>query len=253
MNELAPQRHRTLSRVIIWVVIVSFSLAALAGIAVLLGAEMNDTSAKVLATTVIVGGYALAALSGLGLLGRRIAWFGFITIGVAVAGLVYTLWLLWADIFDKAWQLGWNHVWEWLGTVITVTVFCSAAARLLMLVDRKHNIVRVGMTIALTLLTFSALIVVNLIWQFTDSTSERFRLYGIVWILTALAVIVTPILGVVLRPKPLSAEPPADAQPPPILSQASIDRLLCESLSRGLAPDELVTQLLDGVGEPDRA
>lgn len=238
MSELATARHKGLARATIWIVIVSFSIAALAGIAVLLGAEMNEPSAKVLVTTVIVGGYGLAALSGLGLLGRRLAWFGLVTIGAAVVGMAYTLWFVWSDGFDRG-----ANVWEWLGTLITVAVFCSAAARLLMLVDRKHNTVRVGMTIALVLLTLSALIVINIIWDFTNTSEQNFRLYGVVWILTALAVIVTPILGVVLKPK--VTEPDVSPQVPVILSGTAVSRIVNEAARRGMTPDALVEELLD--------
>lgn len=238
MNAVTLQRHRTLTRVIVWLVIISFSVATLAGIAVLLGAEMNETSAKVLLTTVIVGGYGLAALSGLGLLGHRLAWFGLVTIAVAVIGLLYTLIFVWGDGFDNG-----AKTWEWLGTLITLAVFFSAAARLLLLVDREHNIVRVGMSIALVFLTLSAAIVINLIWEFVESTDQSFRLYGVIWILTALAVVVTPILGVVLKPK----EPQTDASPaaPVVLSASAISQLVAEAARRGVTPDELVGQLLE--------
>lgn len=249
MSEQPPVRHKRLARAIIWVVIVSFSLAAIAGIAVLLGAEMNETSAKVLLTTVIVGGFGLAALSGLGLLGRRLAWFGLVTIGVAVVGMLYTLWFVWSEAFEHSWERSW-HAWEWLGTAVTLAVFCSAAARLLTLVDRKNTIVRVGMAIALVLLAFSSLIVLNLIWDITNASEQNFRLYGIVWILTALAVIVTPILAVVLKAKPAELDaavvPPA---PPAVLSPDSVGRIVNAAVRRGVTPDALVAELLDGMGE----
>ncbi|MDN6171479.1 MAG: hypothetical protein L0J06_01640 [Yaniella sp.] len=53
---------QTLQRVFLWTIIVSFSLSALYGIAVLLGANADTIGSQVVASTLIVGSYSLAML-----------------------------------------------------------------------------------------------------------------------------------------------------------------------------------------------
>src|SRR4051812_9961931 len=87
---------RDLRKLVSALVIVSFSVAALLGIAALLGGgEFGDTQAQVLLTTVVVGMESVAVLCYLGLVGHRLVLVGLMGAASSAVATALALWLTW--------------------------------------------------------------------------------------------------------------------------------------------------------------
>ena len=163
----APERavriERTVAqrvrRIMVWVIVVSFGLAALSGIVVLLGGDLGETAARVIATTALVGAFSVAVRCCLSLVGRRLQVFGFVGAAASVLTLVLCLVMLWGDDlrFDDA-------VFRWLWTGVAATAAFSLASLLLLLADRRRAAVRIGLAITLALFAVVLALVWYLIW-----------------------------------------------------------------------------------------
>ena len=159
-----------------WIIVVSFGLAAIGGITVLLGGSLGEPAGKVLATTAIVGAFSVAVLCCASLLGRRLRAFGFAGVVISLATLAWSLVMLWgADglSFDEV-------MWKLLGTGIALTAASALASLLLLLADRRRPVVRVGLWVTLGLFAIVVAMVIYLIWA-GDVDSDVFpRALGIV-------------------------------------------------------------------------
>ena len=114
-----------------WIIVVSFGLAAIGGITVLLGGSLGEPAGKVLATTAIVGAFSVAVLCCASLLGRRLRAFGIAGVVISLATLAWSLVMLWgADglSFDEV-------MWKLLGTGIALT---AASALEVAIVEFDH-------------------------------------------------------------------------------------------------------------------
>ncbi|MGL4255825.1 MAG: hypothetical protein ACRCSL_05780 [Microbacterium sp.] len=232
--EPARPRASVLRRVIVGVIIVSFGLAALGGIVVLLGAELGEPAWKVLATTALVGAYSVAVLCCASLLGRRLQIVGFVGAAVSVVAAILSIIAVWS-------QPGWEAeaYWDTLWTLVAACVGLSFACLLLLLADRRRTAVRIGLIVTLALFAVVFALVVYPVW-IDDYVGEAYsRALGIASILAALGAIVVPVLSLLLR------DPGADRAPPQgALSPATIARLEAEAARRGVTPDELVAHLI---------
>jgi hypothetical protein len=86
-------------RVLLVVLVVSLVATGLLAIGILLFAEFDDTSGRILATTGLIGLFSLLCLPAAALLDRgRAQRLAYVTIGTAGVGLVLTLALLWGDV-----------------------------------------------------------------------------------------------------------------------------------------------------------
>lgn len=89
-------------RLFLVALVVSLTATGLIAIGILLFAEFDDTSGRILATTGLIGLFSLLSLPAGVLLDRGQArLLGYVTIGVAALGLVITLILLWGDVEDE--------------------------------------------------------------------------------------------------------------------------------------------------------
>ena len=96
----------------------SLTATALVAIAVLLFAEFDDTTLKVVATTALLSGFSLLGLPGAALLDqKRAVPLGWLTLGLAAVGLGHALVLLWTGS-ERGWEV-----------LVTVTAFAGAGAQ----------------------------------------------------------------------------------------------------------------------------
>ena len=86
----ASPQLATLRRIIVAVIVVSFSVAAIMGIIALLARDLGDVGVKVLLTTATVGLYSIAVLCCATLAGKRLSGFGIAGAAVAVLAAAYT-------------------------------------------------------------------------------------------------------------------------------------------------------------------
>lgn len=223
-------------RIIVAVIVISFSAAAISGIVVLLGAELGPTAWRVLSTTSVVGAFSVAVLCCASLVGRRLQTFGYVGAGVSVVGAVLALVALWGQ---PTWEA--EGFWDALWTAVAASVAFSFASLLLLLADRRRTAIRVGLIVTLALFAIVFVMVVAPIWTDEYGGELYSRVLGIVSILAALGAIVLPVLSLLLRERP--ADPrgePHDAT----VSPASLAMLRAEAGRRGITPDELVDHLL---------
>jgi len=222
-------------RVIVAVIVVSFSAAAISGIVVLLGAELGPTAWRVLSTTSVVGAFSVAVLCCVSLVGRRLQLFGYLGAGVSVIAAALVLVALWGEV---SWQQ--EVFWDSLWTSVAASVAFSFASLLLLLADRRRAAVRVGLVVTLALFAIVFVMVVYPLWTDEYGGELYSRVLGIVSILAALGAIVVPVLSLLLRERTGSR----DVDPEAPLSTSSLALLQAEAARRGVTPDALVDALL---------
>ena len=253
-----PELARTLRRVVVIAIIASFGIAALAGIAVLLGGMRSDAAGQVLATTSLTGVLSVAVLCGAALLGKRAQAFGWVAIAVSLVMLGRSLWLIWGD---PDWS---DHSFRLTLTMAILTAACAVASLLLLLVEHERRAVRVSLFATLALMALGVLLSLALVWEVGreysspghDAFYERlWQTAGIVWILAALGIVVVPVVSLLLRDSTASAATAAQAAnaalapasapgAAPQLSAESRRRLADAAQAAGITPDELVDRLL---------
>lgn len=221
-------------RVVVALIIVSFGLAALLGIIVLLGGDLGSEQYRALGTTATIGAFSVAVLCCAALAGRRLQVIGFVGAGVSVLAAILTVWLIWyrtetyPDPFvDTLAKLVW--------TGIALTVALSFASLLLLLADRRQSAVRIGLAVTIVLFTVVLGMTVYAIWWSASIEGDAFgRVLGVFAILAALGAVVVPVLSLMLR-DPRTASGLSD------VSRALLER---EAARRGITADELVDVLL---------
>ncbi|WP_449281573.1 hypothetical protein [Leucobacter sp.] len=242
-------------RWIVVVIVASFAIAAAAGIAVLLGGATSGPATKVLSTTALIGIFSVAALCGAALIGRRVQWFGWIAVGIAVVTLARLLWMIW---IEPEWDEG---AFKLTITLVILTGACSIASLLLLLVTHDRRPVRSALFATLAMLAAGVLLTLVLLWELVGDYPDGYlQATGIVWILAALGIVVLPVMSLLLRSPgttaphgpgaaggggPLTDQGPrADADPVHDLSRNSLERIAAAARAEGLSPDELVERLL---------
>lgn len=219
-------------RVIVGIIIASFGLAALGGIAVLLGAPLGDEAGRVLATTAVVGAFSVAVLCCVALVGRTLQVFGFIGAAVSVIAALLVIFLVWyrGDFGD--W---WPDLMRWTWTAVAASAAFSLASLLLLLADRRRTAVRVGLGMTLLLMAATLGMVVYMIWA-TEIGEVFWRTFGVIAILAALGAIVVPVLSLLL--------PDAQGADARRMPRDVAARLVAEADRRGITVDELVAPVL---------
>ncbi|TQJ32533.1 hypothetical protein [Microbacterium sp. SLBN-146] len=218
-----------LRRVIVGVIIGSFSLAALGGIVALLGGELNETAWRVLSTTAIVGAFSVAVLCCVALVGRRLQPFGLIGAAVSIATAGFAIALVWSewDWPDELWQITWSG--------IAMTAAFSLASLLLLLADRDRSAVRIGLIATLGLFAVVLGMVLYVIWWPDRTDGEIFpRVLGIAAILAALGAVVVPVISLLLRDRSAASGIAAE-------THARLERAARE---RGTTADALLSEML---------
>lgn len=224
-------RFAVLRRLVVTVIVVSFGVAALMGIIVLLGLSIGDTTWNVIATTSIVGAFSVAVLCSAALLERPARAFGIAGIAVSVLTAVLVIWWLWDDVLQRS---GWDIVGRVIWTGVATSAAFSLASLLLLLSDRRRSAVRVGLAATLGLIALLLALTLYLVWADDVDGSVFPRVYGIVAILAALGAIVVPVLSLLLP----------DAHRSGRLDPALADLLVAEADRRGIPVAELVDPVL---------
>lgn len=227
-----------LRRVIVAVIIVSFSIAAVGGIIVLASGSLDETAGRVLGTTAVIGVFSVAVLCCAALIGRRLQAFGFAGALVSVIAAALVVFLIWyrGPMSDGFFSTVW--------TAVAATAAFSLASLLLLLADRRQSAVRIGLGITLVLVAVVLLMVVFVVWWPEAVDDEVFpRTLGIVSILAALGAVVVPVISLLLRGRGV----------PGGLSPAALRRIEDEAARRGVSPDALVDRLLADERTPPAA
>lgn len=227
---------RDLRRTVAAVVIGSFSVAALLGIAALLGGgAFGEAESRVLLTTVIVGFESLAVLCYLALAGHRLVGVGVLggLISLVCAGTaLWWVWVSWDSLDDEPWRL-------FFSTLVLALTFAQASL-LIRAADRDG--LRAGMTATLVLAAVVAAMLIGPIVSESFPESDGYwRLFGVVAILDVLGTIVLMAMAGLGRRT-------APSLPVPRLLGAEVARRVArEAAERGTTPDALVSDALDAL------
>ncbi|HSV41073.1 MAG TPA: hypothetical protein VLI04_20095 [Nocardioidaceae bacterium] len=229
---------KDLRRLVSTVVIVSFSLAALMGIAALLsGGSFGETEGRILLTTVVVGTESVAMLCYLALVGGRFAPVGGIGALVSLVAFGLALYLTWAnDIFDG------DGPWKLFGIAVTVAASLAQMSLLLALAGKRD----VGLGLVATLLAIAVvavMIIVPIVSGGEDLGDGYWRAFGVVAILDVLGTVVLTAVGAFRRRTD-------DDMEPKLLSAAVESRLVDAAQARGMSPSQLLSELLDSFITP---
>lgn len=213
-------------RVIVWIIVVSFSLAAIAGILVLLGATLGETAYRVLSTTSVVGGYSVLALCCAALFGHRLQIVGIAGLAVVVLALALALTMIWTP---DIWQ--WSDAWRWLVSSIVISVATALVCLLLLLAESGIRAVGVSLWVTVGLVVVLVVCILLPVWGMQTGDFYT-RSVGILSILTALGAILVPVLALVLRSTRARAAVPA----------AAVRILADEAARRGVTIEQLVRE-----------
>lgn len=234
---------KDLRRVVGTIVIASFSVAALLGIAALLsGGAFGETQVKVLLTTVTIGATSLAVLCYLAVAQRRWAVVGLLGGVTAMVCAGTALWWIWEPPQwpdEGPWKL-------FLTTMILALTFAQASL-LIAVADRER--LRVGLVVTLGLASgVAAMLILPIVTEEFDDAFGYWRAFGVVAILDVLGTIVLIALGALGRRTTAASV----ACPPAVLglSLALTDRIAAMAADRRTTPDALVTEALDALAAP---
>ncbi|MBA2953141.1 hypothetical protein GON03_02380 [Nocardioides sp. MAH-18] len=221
---------RDLRRLVSTVVIVCFSVAALLGIAALLGGgSFGETEARVLGTTLVIGLQSVAALCYLALAGHRYAAVGLAGGASSLVASGIALWATWGDgVPDGAWRT--------FGVAVTVAASLAQASLLIALVRRRS--LRAALAATLLAIAAVALMVIYPIVAEPELDDGYWRLLGVLAILDVLGTVVLMALGLFRGRQPEAAAPATLAAP----VQA---RLVATARDLGTTPSQLVSDALD--------
>lgn len=232
---------RDLRRIVVAVVIGSFSIAALMGIIALLQpGPFGQTEGRVLLTTVIVGVESVAALCYLSLSGRPWAAVGAVGATVSLAATIAALLMTWGNDSEV---LG-----KFMGVSALVAATFAQASLLISLAGRRRTVpLLVGtLTAAAAVCTMISVLIIT----DHDPAPGFGRTLGVVAILDALGTVVLVALAIVVR---LTRSVGGVAGQAPLVLVPSVEtRLVAAATLRGVTPSELVGDALDALEASDR-
>jgi hypothetical protein len=245
-NRNLGQRIR---RVFLWTMVVSFCLAAAAGIMVLLGISFDETGAQVLATTVTVGLFSLAMLCCGAVFTRPSRILGVVGVLISLLTLCWSIFMIWSD-----WAPEWN-TFQVLLSGITLTVAFSFASLVLASTTHRDRLIQTLIWSCLALISASVFLTLLLIWEAWWESESFPRVYGIALILAVLCGVVAPLLSSLRKrrgPAELERQSAAYVMEPsaPIdhgtLDPSLVAALEQEAAARGITAAQLVAPLLQG-------
>ena len=160
--------------------------AALVALVAVLRGDFSDTDGRILGTLAAVLFAGSTAVAGLALVergGRALGWSAVAIAIPAFASLVYAIWEFVFDGGDDAWR------WGWLGAFVLVAALIAVTSQLLARVPRIRELAYLAGALAAT----ASAGTVAAIW--TEDPDESFgRAIAVLWILTALAYLLVPVL-----------------------------------------------------------
>ena len=218
-------------RIVVILVIGSFSVAALLGIIALLGGgELGETEGKVLLTTVIVGVESIAVLCYLAVATRRTSFVGLIGGLVSLVPFGISLRLTWggADIES-------GTLWDAFGVGVTIAATLAHACLLLALDRGRLRLLLIGTLVAMAIVSG---MICNAILNGENLGDLYWRTFGVVAILDVLGTVVFAALGIFGRRAKAEGEPD-------LMTPALESRVLDAARSRGVPPAQLISDALD--------
>src|SRR5688500_15037249 len=217
-------------RIVVILVIGSFSVAALLGIIALLGGgELGETEGKVLLTTVIVGVESIAVLCYLAVAGRPTAIVGLIGALASLVPFGIALALTWGGYDGDA------PVWDVFGVSATVAATLAHACLLLALDRVRLRVLLAGTPVAMASV---ATMISDAIVNGENLGDLDWRSFGVVAILDVLGTVVFAALGI------FSRRAKADGEPD-LMTPALESRVIDAARSRGVSPGQLISDALD--------
>jgi hypothetical protein len=217
-------------RVVVTLVIGSFSVAALLGIIALIGGgELGETEGKVLLTTVIVGVESIAVLCYLAVSGRPTTVVGLVGALVSLLPFGIALALTWGGYDGDA------PVWDVFGVSVTIAATLAHACLLLALDRGRLRLLLAGTLVAMAVV---AAMICNAILNGEDLDDLYWRTFGVVAILDVLGTVVFAALGIFRHRAKADAEPD-------LMTPALESRVIDAARTRGVSPAQLITDALD--------
>ena len=219
---------KELRRLVGTVVIVSFSIAALMGIAALLGAgDFGETEGRILLTTVIVGAESMAVLCYLATAETRWSLLGGLGGLVSLVAFGSALVLTWNDSGDL------DELWKVFGVSLTIAASLAQASLLVAFESRRDNDILLLAT--LVMVTILAAMISGVILEVSDFDDTFGRALGVVAILDALGTVILLAMGAFGGRRAGTAT----------LSTGVEKRVQALAAERGISPDQLVNEALE--------
>jgi hypothetical protein len=177
-----------LRRLLLRGLVLSLTATALIAIAVLLFAEFDERTWKIVGTTALLSGFSLLGMPGGALLDQgRAVWLGWLTLALAGYALAHALVLMWAES---------NGGWKVLVTAVAFAGVCSQASAT---TSRRRATdpptVRVLYVVAIVGAVVTATMASLAAWLEIEDEAFYYRLLAAV----AVAVLLTTILQPILR------------------------------------------------------
>jgi hypothetical protein len=168
--------------------VVALCTSAVIAIAILLFGEFDDTTARILATTGLIGLYSLLSLPGGVLLDQgRYAGLAWVVIALAATGFVLAMALVWGDVDSET-------TWRLAGSVTAFTGACSQTATA---TSRRRDTDSPGVRLLYALsngvVFLLAAMIVAAIWEEIDDEAY-YRFLGAVAVGNVLLVLLQPVL-----------------------------------------------------------
>lgn len=248
---------KDLRRLVVTLVIGSFSIAAVLGIGALLSGGFDDTQARVLGTTVVIGVESTVVLCLLALVGHR--WVPLALLGGAasVVATVAALVLVWGDsVWDSD---GWEGL---LRTFAVSAIVAGTAAQFSLLIalvlrpGREQRSLEGLLLVSGITGALVALLAIGPILAEADPGGGYWRLFGVLAILDVLGSVVLIALGGFGRARQgggrttvaTSAPRPRTTLPAPLdirLSDEQQRRVSSFALAHGTTPNRVLEAALD--------
>ncbi|ANY09054.1 hypothetical protein [Pseudonocardia sp. HH130630-07] len=198
---------RGVRRAMIVLVVGALVVAALLGIAALLGGEFGELQGRIVLSTLVVAAFGTTALCDLAVVTRAVRAIGFCGLAASLGAAVCALVLIWQDSMGADPGEYW---WKSLGLLTIAAVALAHGNLLLPLADRPHRAIRAGLAVALAAIAVVAVMLALPV--LTDgavpgpSDDGYWRWFGVAAIVDALGTIALPVLVLVLR-GPAGTEP----------------------------------------------
>ena len=175
-------------KVFLMTMIISLSISALIGIIIFLIGEFGDIEARILFTTLTIGGFSLTALCSSALQEKhRFAAFAKTGMAISVLGFIMTTLAIW-EILDS------ENIWKVIVIIIILSASVAHISLLLLIRSKKTNVNVSLMLTLLFILIVAIMLIILVLGDFNMDFEFYYRLLGVFAILDVLGTIVTPIL-----------------------------------------------------------
>lgn len=234
------QDMKDLRRLVVTLVIGSFSLAALLGIVALLGGgDFGETEGRILLTTIIVGVESVAVLCYLSVSGSRWSAVGAVGAAGSLVAFGLALWMTWSEMLVDG-----DGPWKAFGIAVTLAASFAQASLLLALCGRTR--VNPGLAATLIAVAIVAVMIVIAIVDGSGLSDGYWRVFGVIAILDVLGTVILTATGAFGRIRGEADQPSAGVR----LSPGTQARLAAAAQERGVSASALLDEALDAYLTP---